>query len=148
MGRPENIDPDSGTTPGETLAAVREDVGGASLRRITDGMTGLSMRTLGDGSTVYSGAVPARLIASETGFKEGQAIRVLPFGSVAHGEAANPAALLDATVRVGDDGIVRELAVRWGTWTYAVAYSKLGEEAAVRAPANAIPMREWRRVAR
>lgn len=148
MGSPENIDPDSGTTPGETLAAVREDVGGTTLRRITDGMTSLSTRTLGDGSTVYSGAVLARLIARETGFKEGQAIRVLPFGSVAQGEAATPAALLDTAVTVGSDGIVRELAVEWGTWTYVVAYSRLGEGAAVRAPANAIPMREWRRLGR
>jgi hypothetical protein len=43
------------------------------------------------------------------------------------------------------DGIVRELAVKWETWTYAVAYSRLGEGAAVRAPANALPMGEWRR---
>ena len=148
MGSPENIDPDSGTTPGETLAAVREDVGGATLRRITGGMTSLSTRTLDDGSTVYSGAVPARLIARETGFKEGQAIRVLPFGSVAHGEAANPAALLETAVTVGFDGIVRELAVEWGTWTYAVVYSKLGEAQPVRAPKNAVPMSEWRKLGR
>jgi hypothetical protein len=148
MGSPGNIDPDSGTTPTETLAAVREDVGGATLRRITEGMTGLTTRTLADGAIAYSGAVPARLIARESGFKEGQAIRVLPFGSVAHGEAANPAALLDTTVTVGSDGIVRELAVEWGTWTYSVAYRKLGEGAAVRAPANAIPMRVWRRAGR
>ncbi len=32
---PTNIDPGSGTTPAENLAAVREDVGGATLRRIT-----------------------------------------------------------------------------------------------------------------
>ena len=57
MGSPKNIDPDSGTTPDEYLAAVRDDVGGAALRRITNGMTGLTTRTLGDGSTVYSGAV-------------------------------------------------------------------------------------------
>jgi len=148
MGSPKNIDPDSGTTPGETLAAVREDVGGATLRRITGGMTSLSTRTLHDGSTVYSGAVPARLIARETGFKERQAIRVLPFGSVAHGEAANPAALLETAVTVGSDGIVRELAVEWGTWTYAVAYSKLGEAQPVRAPKNAVPMSEWRKLGR
>ena len=42
MGSPNNIDPDSGTTPDEHLAAVREDVGGTTLRRITDGMTGLT----------------------------------------------------------------------------------------------------------
>jgi hypothetical protein len=148
MGSPQNIDPDSGTTPTETLAAVREDVGGATLRRITDGMTGLTTRTLADGSTAYSGKVAAGLLARETGFKEGESIRVLPFGYVANGEAANPAAPLATTVTVGPDGIVLELAVSWGRWTYSVAYSKLGEGAAVRAPANAVPMSEWRKLAR
>jgi hypothetical protein len=109
MGSPKNIDPDSGTTPGEYLSAARDDVGGTTLRRITNGMTGLTTRTLGDGSTVYSGAVPAGLIARETGFKEGQPIRVFPFGYVAHDEAANPAALLDTSVTVGADGVVREI---------------------------------------
>ena len=92
LGSPESIDPGSGTTPDEYLAAVREDVGGVTLRRITGGMTGLSTRRLDDGSTVYSGTVAAGLIARETGFKEGQSIRVLPFGYVAHDEAADPAA--------------------------------------------------------
>ena len=72
IGSLKSIDPDSGTTPDEYLAAVREDVGGATLRRITNGMTGLTTRTLGDGSTVYSGAVAAGLIARESGFKEGR----------------------------------------------------------------------------
>ncbi|NUT56535.1 MAG: hypothetical protein HOQ03_11220 [Thermoleophilia bacterium] len=31
----ESIDPGSGTTPAEYLVAVREDVGGATLRRLT-----------------------------------------------------------------------------------------------------------------
>jgi hypothetical protein len=35
MGSPSNIDPGSGATPAEYLAAVREDVGGATLERIT-----------------------------------------------------------------------------------------------------------------
>jgi hypothetical protein len=82
-GSPRNIDPDSGTTPAEYLAAVREDAGGVTLKRITDGMTGLTTRRLDDGSTVYSGAVTAGLIARETGYEEGQSIRVLPFGYVA-----------------------------------------------------------------
>jgi hypothetical protein len=146
MGSPGNIDPDSGTTPGETLAAVREEVGGATLRRITNGMTGLTTRTLADGSTAYSGKVPAGLIANETGLKEGRLIRILPFGNVANGGAADAAAPLDTTVIVAPDGIVRQIAVKWGTWTYAVAYSKLGEGPAIHAPANAIPMSEWRRV--
>lgn len=100
-----------------------------TLRRIADGLTGLTTCPL-DGSTVYSGTVAAGLIARETGFKEGQAIRVLPFGYVAHDEAANPPALLDTAVTVGADGIVRKLAVTWGTsasaWTYTVTYSGLG----------------------
>ena len=86
------------------------------------------------------------MITRETSFKEGEAIRVLPFGYVAHGEAANPAAPLATTVTVGPDGIVRELAVNWGTGTYVVAYSKLGEAQPIRAPANAVPLREWRKL--
>jgi hypothetical protein len=146
LGDPKNIDPDSGTTPDEYLAAVREDVGGVTLRRIVDGMTGLTTRQLGDGSTVYSGSVAAGLIARETGFKEGQALRVLPFGYVAHDEAANPAAPLHAAVTVSADGIIREIAVTWGTsasaWTYKVAYSRLGATPAPVAPKNARPLRD------
>jgi hypothetical protein len=148
MGSPKNIDPDSGTTSGEYLSAARDDVGSATLRRITNGMTGLTSQTLADGSTVYSGAVPAGLIARETGFKEGQAIRVFPFGYVAHDEAANPAGLLDTSVTVGADGIVRAILVTWGTWTYQVTYSKLGSTAAPRAPVNAVPRQEWRKLGR
>jgi hypothetical protein len=141
LGSPESIDPDSGTTPDEYLAAVGEDTGGATLRRLIDGMTGLTTRDLGDGSTVYSGSVAAGEVARESGFKEGQAIRVFPFGFVAHDEAADPAAPLDAAVTVGADGVIREIAVRWGTdasaWTYTVAYSHLGETPALVAPKNA-----------
>jgi hypothetical protein len=137
VGSPESIDPDSGTTPAEYLAAVREDVGGATLHRITDGMRGLTAIQLDDGSTVYSGTVAAGLIARESGFKEGQSIRVLPFGYVAHDEAADPAAPLDVAVTVGADGVVREITVTWGTWMYAVAYSGLGETPAPVAPENA-----------
>ena len=143
LGSPDSIDPDSGTTPDEYLAAVREDVGGPTLRRITDGMTGLTTRSLADGSTVYSGSVAARLIARESGFKEGEAIRVLPFGFVAHGVAGDPDALLDASVTVGADGVVREVAVGWGTgasaWRYTVTYAGLGTTPAIEAPANAKP---------
>jgi hypothetical protein len=123
-GPPSSVDPESGTTPDEYLAAVREDVGGVTLRRITGGMAGLTTRQLEDDSTAYSGTVPAGLIARESGFKEGQAIRVLPFGYVAHGEAADPSSPLDAVVTVGVDGIVREIAVSWGSgnsaWTYTI----------------------------
>jgi hypothetical protein len=104
---------DSGTTPDEYLAAVREDVGGVTLLRITNGMTGLTTIELDDGSTVYRGTVEVGLIARESGFKEGQSIRVLPFGYVAHDEAANAAAPLDVAVTVAADDIVREIAVTW-----------------------------------
>ena len=149
MGSPESIDPDSGTTPGELLAAVREDVGGATLRRLTDGMTRLTADQHEGGSTVYSGRVAAGLIAMESGFKEGQAIRVFPFGYVAHDEAADPTAALNTAVTVGADGIIREVAVTWGTsastWTYTVTYSKLGEMPAPVAPANARDLLKERR---
>jgi hypothetical protein len=144
MGSPANIDPDSGTTPTEHLASVREDVGGPTLRRLADGMTGLTTRRAG-GSTVYSGTVPAGLIARETGFKEGQVLRVFPFGFVAHGEAADPAAPLDTAVTVGPDDVVRQIAVTWGTWSYTVTYRGLGKTAAPAAPANARSLLEERR---
>jgi hypothetical protein len=146
IGSPKSLDPDSGTTPEEYLAAVHEDVGGATLRRITNGMTGLTTRTLADGSTVYSGAVAAGLIARETGFKEGESLRVLPFGYVAHDEAADPANPLLTAVTVGPEGVVREIAVIWGTWTYTVTYSRLGETAAPKAPANARDLLKERRI--
>jgi hypothetical protein len=141
LGPPSSIDPGSGTTPNEYLAAVREDVGGATLRRIGDAMTGVTSRRLPDGSTVYSGRVPAGLIARETGFKEGQEIRVLPFGFVAHDQAEDPRALLEVAVTVGADGVVREIAVAWGTWRYTVAYSGLGTTREPAAPANPRPLR-------
>jgi hypothetical protein len=141
LGPPESIDPGSGTTPAEYLAAVREDVGGATLRRFAKSVGALTTQPLADGSTVYSGQVAAGLIARESGFKEGHAIRVFPFGYVAHGEAANPAALLDVAVTVDADGFVRELAVRWPGWVYSVTYSKLGATPAPVAPANARPLR-------
>jgi hypothetical protein len=131
---------------------VREDVGGVTLRRIVDGMTGLTTSHLRDGSTVYSGTVAAGLIARETGFKEGQSIRVLPFGYVAHGEAANPAARLHAAVTAGADGLVRQITVTWGTrtsaWNYTVAYSRLGATPAPVAPASAPSLRDQQRAAK
>jgi hypothetical protein len=146
LGPPESIEPDSGTTPAEYLAAVREDVGGATLRRIARNVGPLTTQPLADGSKVYSGRVAAGLIARESGFKEGQAIRVFPLGYVAHGDAANPAALLDVAVTVGANGFVRELAVRWPGWVYSVTYSKLGATPAPVAPANARPLLARRKV--
>ena len=144
FGDPRSIDPDSGTTPAEYLAAVREDLGGKTLRRITGGMTGLATKGLEDGSVVYGGQIAAKLLARETGFKEGQAIRVLPFGYVAHDEAADPTAMLDAAVTVGADDIVRSIAVTWGTWAYTVSYGHLGATPALTAPEDARPLRRLR----
>ena len=140
IGRVTSIDPGSGTTPNEQLAAVREDIGGTTLRRLTEAMTGLTRR-LDEGTTVYRGEVPAGQIARETGFKEGRSIRVLPFGYVAHDEAADPSNLLDTAVTVGADGVVRRIAVTWGTWTYTVTYSALGSTPEILAPTNAQPLR-------
>jgi hypothetical protein len=147
LGSPENMTWGSGTAPAEYLASVREDVGGETLRRITVAMSGLTTRQLADGSTVYLGRVAAAQIAREEGFKEGQTIRVLPFGYVAHDEAADPAAPLDTAVTVGADGVVREIAVRWGggsAWTYTVTYRDLGTTPALVAPANARSLNELR----
>jgi hypothetical protein len=141
LGPTQSVDPDSGTTPDEYLLGVREDVGGATLRRVVDGMTGLTTNQVADGSVVYRGLVPAALIARETGFKEGHSIRVLPFGYVAHGQAVDPSAPLDVAVTVRG-GVIRELAVSWAPgWRYTVAYSGLGATPAPKAPANAKPLR-------
>jgi hypothetical protein len=142
LGSPKSIDPGTGTTPDEHLAAVREDIGGATLRRITEATNGLTTRHLSDGSTVYRGTVAAGLIARESGFKEGRPIRVLPFGYVAHDEAADPTAPLNVAVTVAADGIVSKVTVTWGSsskWTYTVTYSDLGTTPAPVAPANARP---------
>jgi hypothetical protein len=97
-----------------------------------------------EGSTVYRGAVPSGQIARKTGYKESEAIRVFPFGYVAHDAAADPRSPLDTAVTVGADGVIREVAVRWGTWTYTVTYSDLGSTRALVAPANAKSLREQR----
>jgi hypothetical protein len=142
VGPVSSIDPGSGTTPTDQLSAIREDVGGATLQRVVAAMTGLTTAHRSDGSTVYSGTVAAGQIARETGFKEGQAIRVFPFGYVAHDAAADPASQLSTAVTVGSDGIIRDIAVTWGTWTYTVTYSDLGSTPVLVAPANAKPLRD------
>ena len=148
QGSESNVDPDSGTTPAEYLAAVHEDVGGQSLQRITGGMTELTTSVTGDGSTVYRGTVAAGVIARETAMKDDRRIRVLPFGYPANGAAADPTAALAAAVTVGTDGIVREIAVSWGSgasaWTYVVSYERLGETPPIVAPANALSLLELR----
>jgi hypothetical protein len=146
VGPVSSIDPGSGTTPTDILAAVREDMGGTTLRRITGAMTagGLTTTDQADGSTVYRGTVPAGQIARQTGFKEGQAIRVFPFGYVAHDAASNPRSLLDTAVTVGSDSVIREISVTWGTWTYTVNYNQLGSTPPLVAPANAKSLRDLR----
>lgn len=146
LGPPSSIDPGSGTTPLEILAAVREDIGGTTLRRIAGAMAAsdLTKQPLGDGSTLYSGSVAAGQIARESGFKEGQPIRVFPFGYVAHAEAADPRRSLDTAVTVGSEGVIRELVVKWGTWTYTVTYTDLGSTPPLAAPAKAKSLRELR----
>jgi hypothetical protein len=143
LGPSDSIDPDSGTTPNELLAVTQADVTGDTLEAITEGMSGLATEQLGDGSTVYRGTVRAGSVAPETGFKEGQHIRVFPFGYVAHDEAADASAQLDAAVTVGADGLIQELMVTWGsgesTWVYTVTYRDLGTTAPIEAPENARP---------
>jgi hypothetical protein len=135
MGPPSSVDPGSGTTPAEYLAAVREDVGGPTLRRIIDGMTAATTSHRDDGSVVYSGKVAATELARETGFKEGEAIRVLPFGYVAHDLPAQ------VEVAITVDDIVRRLDATWGAWRYTVSYEHLGTTPPPAAPRNAEPLR-------
>jgi hypothetical protein len=54
VGPTSSIDPGSGTTPTEQLAAIREDVGGTTLRRMIAAMTSSGLRTTDqrDGSTI------------------------------------------------------------------------------------------------
>ena len=68
---------------------------GATMQRLTDEMTDLTTSQAEDGSTIYNGKVPAGSVARESGVKKGESIRVLPFGNVAHDEAANPENLID-----------------------------------------------------
>jgi len=56
---------------------------------------------------------------------------------VAHEEAADTEEQLETAVTVRPDGITRQIAVSWGTWTYTVAYIGLGATAAPVAPAHA-----------
>jgi len=146
LGPVSSIDPGSGTTPAEQLDAIRQDVGGTTLRRMVAAMSanGLTTKDQRDGSTVYGGTVAAGQIARETGFKEGQTIRVFPFGYVAHGAAADPASLLDTAVTVGSQGVIRNIAVTWGAWTYTVVYSSLGSTPPLVAPAHATSLLEER----
>jgi hypothetical protein len=141
FSNPDDLTFGAGTSPGDYLATVRQDAGGTTLHRIVASMTGQTTQHLADGTTVYSGTVPAGAIARTQGYKEGQSIRVLPFGYVAHDEAADPAAPLAVRLTVGADGIIRLISVHWGNtssaWDYTVAYGGLGHTPAPVAPENA-----------
>src|SRR5262249_36378582 len=103
-------------------------------------MTDVTTQTAGDGSVTYSGSVPAGVMAPEQGFKEGQTIRVLPYGYVAHDAAADPAVPLQVHLTVGPDHVIRSIASTWGgasAWTYTVTFSQLGTTPPVLAPAGA-----------
>ncbi len=142
LGSPDSVDPDSGTTPAEYLAAVTEDVGGESMRRITAEMIELTTSQSEDGSTLYHGKVPAGALARESGVKEGETIRVLPYGNVAHDDASNPASLIDVTVSVLADGTIDEIHATWGgasSWSYRLTFSDLGTTAPLEKPANVEP---------
>jgi hypothetical protein len=139
LGSPDSVDPGSGTTPDDYLEAVREDAGGTTLRRITEAMADLATHMTDDGSTVYAGQVAAGELARRTGFKEGAPLRVLPYGYVAHDEAADPASLIAVTITVAADGSIREIAAAWGgphQWSYRLTFSELGTTPPPVAPDN------------
>jgi hypothetical protein len=144
LGSPASIDPDSGTTPDEYLAAVREDAGGDTFRRITEAMTDLTTTGTDDGSTVYRGTVPAGVLARESDTKEGAPIRVLPYGYVAHDDAHNPDAPVDVSITVRRDNTIAEIHATWGgasAWTYRLSFSALGSTPPPVAPEDARPPR-------
>jgi hypothetical protein len=140
LGDPANIDPESGTTPDEYLATVRADVGGDTFRRITGAMADLTTVPGAGGATVYQGTVPAGVLAPETGTKEGQQIRVLPYGYVAHDDAEDPAAPVAISITVRAEGTIAEIHASWGgasSWSYRLTISDLGSTPAPTAPENA-----------
>ena len=60
--------------------------------------------------------------------------------------AFDPALLCDRWTGVGADGVIRQIALSWGTWTYAVTYSELGTTAAPTAPEGAESIQKLRSV--
>ena len=143
LGSPASIDPDSGTTPDEYLTTVREDAGGTTFGRITDEMVDLTTNQSDDGSTVYHGMVPAGALARETGHKDGELLRVLPYGYVAHDDASDPATLIDISITVVADGTIGEIHATWGgdaSWSYRLTFSDLGSTPAPDKPNNVEPL--------
>jgi hypothetical protein len=111
-------------------------------------MTDLEAETGPDGSVTYSGTAPAGVLAPEQGVKEGQTIRVLPYGYVANDAASNPASPVDVSITAGPDHLVRNITARWGggsAWTYTVTFSDLGTAPQVEAPANAKSLEDIRK---
>jgi hypothetical protein len=108
-------------------------------------MTGVSTSPGADDSTVYSGSIAAGEIATRTGLKDGESLRVFPWGYVAHDQAANPGALLDIAVTVDSNGVISGISVEWGgngsAWRYTVAYRDLGSTPAITAPDDAQPLK-------
>ena len=67
---------------------------------------------------------------------------MLPFGNVAHGDAANPNALIDISISVRPDGTIGEIHATWGgdsSWSYRLIYRDLGSTAPLEKPANVQP---------
>jgi hypothetical protein len=128
---------------------VREDASGETLRRITAAMTDLTTHVTGivDSSTIYQGHVPAGTLARETGTKEGQTIRVLPYGYVAHDNASEPSSPIAVTITVGSDDTIRAVTATWGgvsSWTYQLTFDDLGSAPELAAPTNARPLLDCR----
>jgi hypothetical protein len=53
LGSRASIDPGSGTTPAEYLAAARDDVGGVTLRRITENLSGIGIEPARRGQAAH-----------------------------------------------------------------------------------------------
>jgi len=108
----------------------------STFRRIVGGIHDLRIQHGQDGTTIYSGREAAAVITSDP--HTGERIRVLPFGFVAHGAAANPASILDISLTVGSDGIIQRIVATWGTgasaWGFTVEYAHLGATPAITAP--------------
>ncbi len=120
-----------------------EDAGGETLRRITSAMTDLTTSAGADGSTIYQGHVPAGDLARETGTKDGQTLRVLPYGYVAHDQASNPSSMIAVSITVGADETIQVISATWGgvsDWTYNLRFDDLGSASELAAPVNARPL--------
>jgi hypothetical protein len=108
----------------------------STFRRITGGMQHLKIKPGHNGTTIYSGREASGVLTRDP--NTGERIRVLPFGFVAKGAAANPASILSVSLTVGSDGIIQGIDVAWGTgasaWGYGVTYSNLGRTPPLTAP--------------